>query len=165
MSRKELAIELYQQGFTYEYIGEELGVSKQRIHQLIKDYKNMGRRGREGKYRNIGVCQECKTNKAEVLHHKDFNNSNDSEENLEKLCRGCHIKRHTGKKRAKRANPVSVNNLTKSQLAQMLGISVQTVYRWQQQGMPVIKRGKMHPRYDYNQVEQWLTEMSNVDVS
>lgn len=109
MIDKEFIQELYRQGLTFAYIGEQVGVSKQRIHQIIAHYKNTGRRGRKEKYRNFGKCNRCKLI-AEVLHHKDFNNLNDTMENLEPLCKNCHLLQHKGRK-----HKMSYNNLATRQ--------------------------------------------------
>jgi phage terminase Nu1 subunit (DNA packaging protein) len=55
--------------------------------------------------------------------------------------------------------------ITRRQLAFRLGVHPRTIIRWEKQGMPVYKSSVRHPRYIYEEVEQWLTEMSNVDVS
>lgn len=36
MSTKETIFELRKQGFSYSLIGEKIGVSRQRIHQIVK---------------------------------------------------------------------------------------------------------------------------------
>ena len=94
MVNRGLVEELRRQGFGYEAIAERVGVSRQRIHQIVKGYKHYGIHGRLKKYRKCGVCNDCKVTEAEVLHHIDFNNQNDSKENLVGLCRTCHTKRH-----------------------------------------------------------------------
>lgn len=88
--------EMRQQGYSYQAIAEVVGVSKQRIFQLLNNYKNTGRKNREEKYRNFGKCQECNRN-AEILHHIDFNNANDENSNLTRLCQKCHTGKHTGR--------------------------------------------------------------------
>ncbi len=102
MVDKTQAEELFKQGFTYEEIGETFKVSRQRIHQILKNYKHSGRKGRLKKYnyrnRNWGECRDCKVNVAEILHHIDFINSHDGVYNLVALCKACHIKRHKAHK-------------------------------------------------------------------
>ena len=93
MIDKNLVKELYKQGYGYTNIGNRLGVSKQRIHQIINNYHNTGKKNRENFYINWGRCSEC-DNPAEVLHHKDFNNENDIMDNLQPLCFMCHSKKH-----------------------------------------------------------------------
>jgi excisionase family DNA binding protein len=45
--------------------------------------------------------------------------------------------------------------LTKRELAARLKVSLQTVNKWQTEGMPFIKRGKPI-RFDYQDVREWL---------
>ena len=97
MINKELVLELKNQGFGFQQIALQTGVTRQRIHQIIMKYKNTGKRSRKNKYRNMGKCENCNNN-AVLLHHKDFNNLNDDMSNLEKLCHKCHYKKHKGRK-------------------------------------------------------------------
>lgn len=94
MIDKNMAIELFKQGYSYQEIGNKFNVSRQRIHQVVKDYRNIGRRGREDKYRDFGQCNRC-SELATVLHHIDLNNSNDDISNLRALCHKCHMTKHT----------------------------------------------------------------------
>jgi hypothetical protein len=48
--------------------------------------------------------------------------------------------------------------LTRTELAKCLGVAVSTVERWQTQGMPVIRNGDHHPRYDLEACEAWRQE-------
>jgi|SRR3989304_9856259 len=73
-------------------------ISRQRVHQIKRNYKNIGRGGREIKYKNWGKCKDCNEKEAELLHHKDFDNSNDDIKNLIRLCGDCHYLRHTFRK-------------------------------------------------------------------
>ena len=73
-------------------------LSRQRLHQIDKNYHNTGRRGRLEKYLALSSqCELCQCPR-EVLHHRDTNNSNDEIDNLQPLCRKCHYKMHTGRK-------------------------------------------------------------------
>jgi len=92
---KSYVLELSKQGFSYQEIATQSGVSRQRIHQIVKNYRNTGRKGRETKYRDMGICEICKKQTAILLHHKDLNNSNDDISNLQRLCSVCHLKQHT----------------------------------------------------------------------
>lgn len=94
MLDKKVAIELYKQGYSYREIGEQFKVSKQRVHQVVKNYSHFGKRSRFKKYRNFGKCNECDEISV-VLHHKDYDNSNDSIENLQPLCMVHHLQKHT----------------------------------------------------------------------
>ena len=99
MVNKGLMEELYKQGYGFEEIAWRVGISRQRVHQIITKYKNFGRDGRLKKYRDFGKCKNCQEQQAEVLHHLDFNNQNDELNNLEPLCTQCHIEKHKGRKR------------------------------------------------------------------
>ena len=99
MLDKKIVEELRKQGWTYQKIALKLNVSKQRIHQIIKNYYNTGRQDRKKLYRDFGDCKECGEFKAEILHHKDFNNENDEIDNLIALCQKCHYKKHTNSNR------------------------------------------------------------------
>jgi 5-methylcytosine-specific restriction endonuclease McrA len=45
------------------------------------------------KYKTIGPCEDCGSEKSE-RHHRDGNALNNSPENMEALCKKCHMKRH-----------------------------------------------------------------------
>ena len=98
MLNKGIIKELYGQGWGHTEIASVVGVSRQRIFQIIKGYKNTGKQGRLKKYRNFGECRNC-GDTSTVLHHKDFNNLNDKPDNLIPLCTKCHIKEHKGRKK------------------------------------------------------------------
>lgn len=86
--------ELKLDGYTYEYIGEKAGVSRQRIQQILSPPKEI-RDYITKKY--DGRCSECGliVNKSGHVHHNKGNGENYNDiENLELLCIGCHRKRH-----------------------------------------------------------------------
>src|SRR5262245_60530683 len=93
--------ELLRQGYNQNEIARIIGISSQRIHQIVSNYGKTGRQYREAKYRNMGLCEGCQNEKAVILHHKDFNNANDDIANLEKLCLKCHHSRHKGRGKSK----------------------------------------------------------------
>lgn len=41
-----------------------------------------------------GPCVRCGAPKAKDVHHRDGNHTNNLRENLERICRSCHIKEH-----------------------------------------------------------------------
>ena len=43
-----------------------------------------------------GKCIRCKIVYPLIVHHKDFNEFNNKEDNLEALCPNCHFKLHKG---------------------------------------------------------------------
>ena len=85
MVDKELLDNLREHRLTYQEIGEVVGVSKQRAHQLVKSYKTSGK-----KIEEEGRCFICKGIVDLELHHKDFNSQNNQAKNLLILCRKCH---------------------------------------------------------------------------
>jgi 5-methylcytosine-specific restriction endonuclease McrA len=85
----------YRELRSYAAVARLFGISRQRVHQLAKDYKNTGRLKRKEKYKSLPKkCPICKSFKTEVLHHIDGNNSNDTTENLLGLCKKCHVEVH-----------------------------------------------------------------------
>jgi predicted DNA-binding protein YlxM (UPF0122 family) len=99
MLDKQTITLMYQHNQTYASIARTLGVSRQRIHQIIKNYHNLGKKDREKKYKNFDICLVCKIKKAIYFHHIDFDNTNDSEKNLLPICKICHSKLHARRKR------------------------------------------------------------------
>ena len=54
----------------------------------------MAKRMRAQKLFSLGTaCERC-SGRAEVRHHKDENPGNNAPENIERLCRPCHINHH-----------------------------------------------------------------------
>ena len=88
---------MYKGGHSYAAIGREFNVSRQRIHMIVANYTNSGRKGRKRKYKNFKDCKVC-GEPAIALHHKDLDNSNDSKRNLLAVCGSCHKKIHLLKK-------------------------------------------------------------------
>lgn len=91
---------MYEHGHSFASIGRTVGRSRQRIHQIITDYHNLGRykKGRGKLYENMKNCKICRL-PAILLHHIDDDNKNDNPDNLMPLCRNCHVKLHTNKYR------------------------------------------------------------------
>jgi len=44
-----------------------------------------------------GCCEICGSPNATDVHHKDGNHENNLPENLQRICRGCHLKQHRTK--------------------------------------------------------------------
>jgi len=72
-----------------------------------KETKNNKRVWHEHKYFDnnctllkTSICENCGTNKSLIIHHKDWNNGrhglklNNNKNNLQILCRSCHVKVH-----------------------------------------------------------------------
>lgn len=73
-----------------------MGVTHQRVHQIVKNYHNSGtipRRKNLYKLAWKDLCFIC-NKKTKVLHHGDFDNTNDTIENLVPLCDYCHNQVH-----------------------------------------------------------------------
>lgn len=77
---------------TYQEIASIFNVSRQRIHQIIKDYKKLSYT-KEINDLSMSTCHYCSSS-AENIHHQDGNSRNNILENLVPLCRKCHIKAH-----------------------------------------------------------------------
>lgn len=89
-------IETYKRLKSYSKVSKIFDLSKQRIHQIVKKYRNFGRKNRLDIYNAIWqpICKNCRKEKTELLHHKDFNNENENIDNLIPLCRKCHTNIH-----------------------------------------------------------------------
>ena len=90
---------MVEERYTYEEIGKSFGVSKQRIHQLLKDYSTNPWHGYKNhpipnKYKSLleKPCYECGSRKNLEVHHIDGNRNNNDLLNLNRLCRPHHIK-------------------------------------------------------------------------
>ncbi len=57
--KKELIMKLREKGMTYVAIAARFGVSRQRIHQLSKNYNSTLNPGKQN-YERINVCSLCK---------------------------------------------------------------------------------------------------------
>lgn len=90
--KREVVFKLFAEGHTYAYIAKVVGVSRQRVQQLIKPpirILNLLRK------RSHNKCEHCelplRLGDGHVHHltgHADFNRL----ANLEYLCRSCHRK-------------------------------------------------------------------------
>lgn len=79
---------------SYEDVGRKFGVSRQRIHQILKGYTT--KRNKKMK-KELGreSCDNCQADNEDIfLHHIDRNSKNNDHDNLSILCRKCHIKEH-----------------------------------------------------------------------
>lgn len=113
-TKQEISI-LRGKGLTFRKIGEMMGISRQRVHQLYSGYKYSPPRTIKKKFitpdivrYNIIVrdkfrCYICKykgtwRDRKLIVHHKDKSgsseNQNNSPENLVTLCNSCHVKAH-----------------------------------------------------------------------
>ncbi len=93
---------LYKNGHGFTQIALKMGVSRQRIHQIVTNYKNFGiKRFNKKEKKELNkkkICEICRQ-PAINFHHKDRDNDNDSIENLLAVCKKCHYELHRGEKR------------------------------------------------------------------
>ena len=81
-------IKLRKKRWTYQEIGEELHISKQRVHQLYKNYTTI-REGKENIKKALGGCCEiCGNTEFLEIHHKKGRSNNIN--NLQLFCRKHH---------------------------------------------------------------------------
>ena len=85
----ELVKELYKELLSYSEIARFLGVSRQRIHQIIKNYRT--NKKWDDPLKN---CCKCGINKAKHHHHIDSNSLNNREKNIMQVCISCHYDIH-----------------------------------------------------------------------
>lgn len=92
---------LYGNGYSTSSIAKFFGISYQRTRQIITGYSSNAQFS-FAKYPHLTTQKECECGKkATDIHHIDGNSKNNDPENLVKLCRSCHIKKHP---RGKRTN-------------------------------------------------------------
>ena len=103
LTKRLMAFDMYNEGYTYAEIGAVMGVSHQRIHQLIRGYRTrFSPRVKSflDTIRNNGQgCEICGSKKNLVIHHIDGNRNHNGANNLMRLCERCHHKIHSGKPR------------------------------------------------------------------
>ena len=90
-------IKTYKKLHSYSATARVFNISRQRVHQIVKKYNNFGKHSRLKKYRKKlfeKKCAICKKVDATILHHIDFDNKNDATENLQPVCKQCHILLH-----------------------------------------------------------------------
>lgn len=110
MLDRKLILLMFENNQSYAQIARSLGVSRQRIHQILTDYVSIGkylkykpkRRRYKKSFANkldkllLKNCQICKRNPSTMIHHKDHNSHNNTLENLISICPVCHYNLHLG---------------------------------------------------------------------
>lgn len=99
MNTREKVLELRLKGLGYSEIGRQVGISRQRAHQIITGYTSFATRGLSfcnypklsSSFKN--GCDVCGERFVQV-HHKDGNSSNNNKENLMNVCSRCHHNLH-----------------------------------------------------------------------
>jgi 5-methylcytosine-specific restriction endonuclease McrA len=126
MNRNDEIKQLAAQGIRYAEISAKFNISRQRVHQIATGYKQIPRRFKNKAILLQKICTDCGLIKAEHIHHKDENPSNNSDSNLIPLCKECHYKAH-GKISARVYPKALVVKLLKnrfsSEVAKILGLS------------------------------------------
>lgn len=88
---------MYENRFTMTQIGNELGVSRQRISQIIK-YRGSAAYRSKKKLKQLGnLCKICNSESID-WHHKNGNHQDNRAENLMPICKKCHYEIHKGRK-------------------------------------------------------------------
>lgn len=82
---------------TYKEIGQILGLSKQRVHQVLKQIRGDNPNRKEVLERDDHQCTICDSKEDLVVHHINGRNieNPDSFGNLATVCTKCHIKIHS----------------------------------------------------------------------
>lgn len=90
---------LYDSGKTYQQIADVYNVSKQRIHQVLKNYTTFRNQSIKKKMgiENCQICNISSDYSSLNLHHKDGNSSNNNTGNLQVVCARCHRIIHSSK--------------------------------------------------------------------
>jgi len=99
MLDKVLIKKLYDNRFTTTELSERFGVSRQRISQIVFNYKSFGGHGHKKILKKISkLCSICGKPRY-AIHHIDRNPYNNRPKNLLPLCDSCHKDVHRGEKR------------------------------------------------------------------
>lgn len=91
--RKALILKLYNERYSYTDIAKIIGVSKQRIHQIITDYTTQPNRSIDNIRYFSNKCAICKK-ETTIIHHIDTDSLNNNPKNLLSVCEKCHKKIH-----------------------------------------------------------------------
>lgn len=92
MDRLTIIKKLVEKKKTYREIGEILDISKQRVHQIYKDYQSTlkVKQVREIKKEQGNKCALCGRSYSLELHHINGIKRDNRKDNLICLCRECH---------------------------------------------------------------------------
>ena len=104
--RPQKIIELRENDWTWQAIGNYFGISKARAHQIGSGYKSQLIIYDEIKIRDSYKCQWGEKCKGKwdgfldklIIHHIDFNDRNNNPKNLITLCKSCHSHFHLSRK-------------------------------------------------------------------
>jgi len=91
----------FEERYTYGAIGGLYGVSKQRVHQIVKGYMSFSTHGfsfARFPYLKTSFCKLC-SKLATDIHHINHDSSNNKPSNLIAVCKPCHRLQHKGRPR------------------------------------------------------------------
>lgn len=95
MIDRKLLNELYKKEHSYAQIGRIFNVSRQRIHQILKNYKGkINKKTKKGLSKLCNICHET----AKAIHHIDKIHNNNDPKNLLSVCLKCHYELHRGER-------------------------------------------------------------------
>lgn len=91
---KFVVLSLRNSGKTLQEIGNQFGVSRQRVHQVLGYYPAKAHVN-DATYKSLRQkkCADC-GRESECLHHLDRDSQNNNRDNLLPLCIRCHYKTH-----------------------------------------------------------------------
>lgn len=104
---KQKIIELRKQGLSYGSIAKLVKLSRARVHQIYNDYSSPANNRKYNDIKEIillrdsykcqwkELCKKKVVNKKDlIVHHIDFNDKNNRQNNLITLCKFCHSSFH-----------------------------------------------------------------------
>jgi len=90
-------IDLRLKGLSYAGIGRLIGLSRQRVHQILTEYDTtVYHKLRRFILKRDKTCQRCGSPLNPHIHHIDDNAANNNPNNLLVLCASCHKMAHHG---------------------------------------------------------------------
>ena len=92
----KLAQKLRNKRLSYSKIGKILGVSRQRIHQWLTDYRTSIPNKIKEKWSLLKKkrCEICNKKTKTEIHHINGNREHNGIDNLISVCHKCHLKLH-----------------------------------------------------------------------
>jgi len=96
MNNSHLALMFIRNGHSQAEIARILGLSRQRIHQIVRNYRSRKYNSKKKMKKLTTGCKICRQ-EANHLHHIDGNTHNNHIDNLMPLCPRCHYELHSGK--------------------------------------------------------------------
>ena len=95
IGKHKIALDMWLKGMTFKDIGEEMGLTRQRIHAMLTPPTALRKQTYE---RAGGRCQECGVFLSHNGHYHSTDNGtiDDFTKPLKLLCQACHRKAHKG---------------------------------------------------------------------